>query len=203
MYDRPMAKAIADLSAFVLAGGKSTRMGEDKAFLDFKGRTLLERALELAGAVASDVRIVGSAEKFAAHADVVEDVFQDCGPLAGIHAALRASSSELNLILAVDMPLVSEDLLRFLIARAESPTITVTVPRTEEGWQPLCAVYRRNFADFAEIALHVRCYKIDALFGSIEVQTIGEQELHKAGFSPVMFRNLNTRNDLELAMRKH
>ena len=91
----------ADVAAFVLAGGKSTRMGSDKAFVMLEGRTLLTRALELARTVSDNVRIVGSAEKFAAFAPVVEDVFRECGPLGGIHAALRASSAELNLMLAV------------------------------------------------------------------------------------------------------
>ena len=66
-------------------------------------------ALDLARSVTFDVRIVGSQEKFAPFAPVVEDIFPDCGPLGGIHAALRASSTELNMMLAVDMPFVSWD----------------------------------------------------------------------------------------------
>ena len=86
----------ADVAAFVLAGGKSTRMGADKAFVILDGRTMLARALELARTVSDNVHIVGSAEKFAAFAPVVEDVFRGCGPLGGIHAALRASPAELK-----------------------------------------------------------------------------------------------------------
>ena len=65
MYHRPMDGASTDMAAFILAGGKSTRMGADKAFVMLDGRTLLARALELARSVASDVRIVGDAAKFA------------------------------------------------------------------------------------------------------------------------------------------
>src|ERR1022692_1796718 len=108
VYDRGMGDASGrDVTAFILAGGKSTRMGADKAFVDYEGRTLLARALDLARSVTADVRIVGSREKFAPFAPVVEDVFRDCGPLGGIHAALRASLTELNLVLAVDTPFVS------------------------------------------------------------------------------------------------
>src|SRR5690348_1515752 len=96
-----------DVAAFILAGGKSTRMGADKAFVPLDGRTLLARALDLARSVTPDVRIVGNPETFASFAPVVEDVFRDRGPLGGIHAALRASTKELNLILAVDVPFVS------------------------------------------------------------------------------------------------
>ena len=84
------------------------------------GSTLLARALELARSVTADVRIVGDPAKFAAFAPVVEDVFRDCGPLGGIHAALRASPTDLNLILAVDVPFVSPALLQYLIMRARS-----------------------------------------------------------------------------------
>src|ERR1700684_2169053 len=76
VYDRRMDAPSSDLTAFILAGGKSTRMGSDKAFVVLDGRTLLARALELARSVTSEVRIVGDPAKFAefaARAPVVED----------------------------------------------------------------------------------------------------------------------------------
>jgi phospholipid/cholesterol/gamma-HCH transport system ATP-binding protein len=193
--------AVHDLTAFVLAGGKSSRMGADKAFVSLDGQTLLARALELAHSVTPDVRIVGDPGKFSSFSPVVEDVFPDCGPLGGIHAALRASSTDLNLIMAVDTPFVSPALLRYLITRARSsPAATVTVVRTSGGWQPLCAVYRREFADAAEKALEAGRYKIDALFTATQTQIIEEDELKAVGFSLNMFRNLNTREEVALAV---
>lgn len=194
-----MDAASPDVTAFILAGGKSTRMGADKAFVTLDGRTLLERALELARSVTRDVRIVGDSAKFASFAPVVEDRFRDCGPLAGIHAALRASTTELNLILAVDIPFVPPSLLQYMIMHAKNSAATATVPRTNGGWQPLCAVYRRQFADTAEKALRAGRYKIDALFATVETQAIEQEELLSAGFSAKMFRNLNTREELEAA----
>src|ERR1700740_2341073 len=98
-------------SGFVLAGGRSSRMGTDKAFLELDGRSLLVRSLELLRALTPEVCIVGPAEKFSAYGPVIEDVYARRGPLAGIQAALTASTTELNLILAVDLPLVTESLL--------------------------------------------------------------------------------------------
>ena len=193
--------AFPDLTAFILAGGKSTRMGADKAFVMLDGQTLLARALELARSVTRDVRIVGDPAKFSSFASVLEDVFPDCGPLGGIHAALRASSTDLNLILAVDTPFVSPALLRYLITRAKnSPAATVTLVRTNEGSQPLCAVYRRAFADAAEEALHAGRYKIDPLFTPTHTQVIAEDELKAAGFSLSVFRNLNTQEEVAIAV---
>jgi molybdopterin-guanine dinucleotide biosynthesis protein A len=190
-----------DVAAFILAGGKSTRMGADKAFVALDGRTLLARALDLARSVTHDVRIVGEAVKFAVFAPVVEDVFPGCGPLGGIHAALRASEAELNLILAVDMPFVPPALLPFLITRARSSQAMVTVPRAGGGWQPLCGVYRGEFVDVAEKALRDGRYKIDTLFDAAGTLAIGEDELEAAGFSASVFRNLNTREELEAASK--
>ncbi len=196
-----MAQTELSRMGFLLAGGKSSRMGADKAFLDFGGQTLLDRALTVMGAVCGQVTIVGDPARFAQYGSkygsVVADIFPGCGPLAGIHAALVHSEAELNLMLAVDMPFVSQHLLAFLFATAEDADnhATVTVPRTSKGFQPLCAVYRRDFSVAAEQALRAGKYKIDAAFSSVSVRVIEEGELAAAGFSEQSFFNLNTPQD--------
>ena len=189
-----------ELSGFVLAGGRSSRMGSDKAFLQFGGRTLLVRALDLLHALTPEVCIVGPAAKFAAHGPVVEDRHVGRGPLAGIHAALSASSTELNLILAVDLPFVTESLLRFIVEQARASDALVTVPRIAGGYQPLCSVYRRAFASVAQAALERGRNKIDALFVATTTRILGESELRRFAFSAVMFENLNTPEDLRRAI---
>jgi molybdopterin-guanine dinucleotide biosynthesis protein A len=188
------------IAGFVLAGGQSRRMGTDKAAMEWQGRTLLQHSLDLLSSVASRVAIVGSAEKFGSFGTVVEDQFVGRGPLAGIHAALRSSAaSQLNLIVAVDMPLLSQGFLRFLLEQAAAAHAVATVPRTSEGWQPLCAVYRREFADFADAALRLGRNRIDPLFGETELRVVQENELQDFGFSPEIFRNLNTPDDVKVA----
>ena len=183
------------VSAFVLAGGQSSRMGSDKAFLELDGKTLIRRMLVLAQTVTPKPRIVGSATKFRSFAEVLEDEFPGCGPLAGIHAALRVSEGELNLILAVDMPFVAAEFLQYLVRQAAASDALVTVPRAEGRWQPLCAVYRREFAEVAEQSLREGRYKIDPLFRRVKLCSIEDDELRERGFSPDMFRNLNTPED--------
>jgi len=184
-------------AGFVLAGGKSTRMGSDKAFLEFGGRTLLDRAIRVVTPVCDRVKIVGDPVKFAKYESetVIADTFPGCGPLGGIHAALAHSSSGLNLMLAVDMPFVSSELLAFLFARAEDNASVVTVPRINDGLQPLCAIYRRDFAPIAEQALRAGKYKIDALFSAVSMNVIEETALEAAGFSARSFFNMNTPHD--------
>jgi molybdenum cofactor guanylyltransferase len=187
------------LGGFVLAGGQSSRMGADKAFLALNGHSLLERALQTVSGVASGVSIVGSREKFGAFGIVIADQFPSHGPLGGIHAALCASREELNLILAVDMPFVERRFLEFLAEQARDSSAVVTVPRASGGWQPLCAVYRREFADVAEAALQADRNKIDPLFAQVTLRVVDEAELKEHGFAPDMFRNLNTPEELSAA----
>ena len=190
-----------NLAAYVLAGGKSTRMGTDKAFLPWGTGTLLEHALSLAGAVATHVSILGDAGKFARFGPVIGDLYPSRGPLGGIHAALVSSTSQWNLLIAVDLPFLRPQFLDYLTTRARESGAAVIVPRAAGGLQPLCAVYRREFARIAEQSLAEGKNKIDPLFGQVKTRIIDEVELVRDGFSPEMFRNLNTPEDLEHARR--
>jgi molybdopterin-guanine dinucleotide biosynthesis protein A len=192
----------ANAFIFILAGGKSARMGTDKAFLTLHGKTLLERALGVAASVAEEVYIVGDRQKFLQFGQVVEDVFAGCGPLGGIHAALRQTAADLNLMLAVDLPFVDAKLLKYLIFRASQCDAVVTVPLAGGNWQPLCAVYRREFAGAAEIALQKGMNKIDPLFAQVKTRAIREKELSRSGFGASMFRNLNTPEEFEGAEKE-
>ncbi len=193
---------VDSVSGFVLAGGKSSRMGWDKAFMQLGEHTLLVHALELARAATGSVQIVGSAEKFAAFGPVVEDVYPGQGPLAGIHAALATTGTELNLIIGVDMPFLEPPWLVYLVGEARASTATVVVPNVGGGLQPLCAVYRRQFAEVAERSLRRGENKIDRLFVEVPTRVIEQQELERSGFTPEMFHNLNTEKDWQEAKLK-
>jgi molybdopterin-guanine dinucleotide biosynthesis protein A len=187
------------VSAFVLAGGKSSRMGSDKALLQLGGQALIVHALALAKSVTNDVTIVGDAEKFASFGKVVPDIYSDRGPLGGIHAALLNSATDCNLILGVDLPFVQPRFLPLLVSEAETSGAVVTLPSTDGYLQTLCAVYRKQFLVLAEAALAAGRNRIDALFPEISVRIIREQEVTAAGFTSSMFRNLNTPEEWEFA----
>ena len=140
---------------FVLAGGRSTRMRQDKALLQLAGRPLLELALDKLGALplASAPRIAGARPELSSFAPVIADLHPGCGPLSGIEAALAASTMPLNVFLPVDMPLLPAQFLLWMLRRAEITGAVVTVPRIN-GWpQPLCAVYHRQLLDHITASL--------------------------------------------------
>jgi len=190
------------LTGFVLAGGKSTRMGRDKAALSLHGRTLLETAVAAAQAVAGEVFILGSAELYGSYGPTIPDIFPGCGPLGGIHAALSNTKTRFNLVIAVDTPFLSPGLLRYIVERALASRNVVTAPEIDSYPQPLCAVYSRSFLPIAERALRQGDYKITPLFPSEATLLIAEAELAEFAFTAEMFENLNTPEDLERARRR-
>jgi molybdopterin-guanine dinucleotide biosynthesis protein A len=102
-------------------------------------------------------------------------------------------------MLAVDLPFAERELLEYLLLRAQKSDAVVVVPRAGGGLQPLCAVYRRRFAEVAEQSLRDGRNKIDVLFTKVESCVLEEDELSRAGFSAEMFRNVNTPEELERA----
>jgi len=188
---------VDDVTAFILAGGQSSRMGSDKALLTVGNQTLLERALHTAAAVANTVFIAGPRDRYAQYGDVVEDVFPDCGPLGGIHAALCITQTELNLMLAVDTPSIGPGFLAWLLQQARASGEFAVVPEALGGLQPLTAIYHRPLRVMAEQALKSGDYKIGHLFSLVPTRHISEAEIRAAGFSPMLFRNVNTVEEYE------
>jgi molybdopterin-guanine dinucleotide biosynthesis protein A len=192
----------SQVSGFVLAGGKSTRMGQDKAALSLNGHTLLEHALAVLRGVCRDVAILGKFELYGTLAPVYEDTFPGCGPLAGIHAALSNSQTQYNIIIAVDTPFIMPEFLSYLVERAIASAAVVTTPEIDDYTQPLCTVYSLDFLPIAERALISGCYKIVPLFPRDKTLVIREAELRRFAFATEMFENLNTPEDMARARRR-
>lgn len=192
------------ITGFILAGGKSSRMGTEKALLAVDGKTLIDHAIAQARSISEDILIAGPKETFSAYGRLVADVYKDCGPLGGIHGALTRTQTDLNLMLSVDTPFITKDFLAYLAdAARNNPQAVVTVPRTKDGLQPLCAIYRKSFLPMAEQALKEGRLKLDALFhpASTHIIDLSSDVMKQRGFSSAMFDNLNTREDYERVKR--
>lgn len=192
------------ITGFIIAGGKSSRMGTEKALLSINGKTLIDLAIAQARSISEDILIVGPKETLSAYGRIVADVYKDCGPLGGIHAALGRTQTELNLMIAVDTPFVSREFLAYLREEAVKHRAMVTLPRTADGLQPLCAIYRRDFMPVAEKALKERRLKLDAVFhpATTHVIDLTNDQVKQRGFTADLFDNLNTRDDYERVRRE-
>jgi molybdopterin-guanine dinucleotide biosynthesis protein A len=128
-------------TAIILCGGRSSRFGGgDKALAAWNGRTLLASAMETAGAVADEILLaVGPVERYVEFGcPIVTDMVVDRGPLAGIVAGLERAKGAVFIVLAVDLPLVTPDLLETLLAELSGADLVM--PRTQRGLEPLCCV---------------------------------------------------------------
>lgn len=131
-------------AGFALAGGRSSRMGRDKALLQLNGMTLVERCLGKLRAICASVAIAGGAPELQRFASVITDETPGCGPLGGIVAALAQSSWEWNLFLPVDAPFVPVDCLRELLRAAAEDSVDGVIAKADGRLQPLCGVYSRR-----------------------------------------------------------
>lgn len=179
----------------VLAGGRSSRLGRDKALLEVGGETLLARAVRTLASVCDEVIVVGPAERRAAvpGVRVVPDERPGAGPLGGIATALRATGAERLLVVATDMPLLNPALLRYVIDL--SPGYDVTIPRVEGRTQQLHAVYGRDCLTVIDDQLGREDYKIDRFFARVRVRMVEEDEIRRIDPDLHSFRNINTRED--------
>jgi len=178
------------INGLILAGGQSRRFGRDKAAADINGRTMIERVYEslspLVDRVYVSVRPGGST--YGLPVDVVTDILGE-GPLAGLYAGLKASPAPWLLVMACDVPFVSPDVLRSLVAEC-APGVAAVVPETDDGrLQPLCACYHASVLAVVEAhLLEDRLAMHDLVRHLDPVRTVP--------FPAGTFRNINHPGDL-------
>lgn len=178
-------------SAWILVGGRSSRMGADKARADSGGRALALRVADKAALVCGAVSLVGDP---AIYGDlglpVIADRFPGQGPLAGIEAALAQTSSDPNLIIACDMPAINENLLEELF----TADADCAMPRHDDGKvEPLCAVYQRRCHPVIREALEAGIRKVTDALRLLENHGLAIRYIRVS--SPSSFANLNTPED--------
>lgn len=139
-----------DVSGYVLAGGRSRRMGRDKAMLRYHGQTLIERSLATMRQVAADVAIVGDRPDLKKFAKVISDAARDVGPLAGLVAGTAHCKRTWALFMPVDVPLLAAEILEQMVGAAEHADALCLVPLVDDAPQPLCVVLHRTVHDALE-----------------------------------------------------
>ena len=211
-----MAELKPAIQAFIQSGGRSSRMGTDKAWLEINGQPMIEHALAAADPVAASLSIIINQanpnadryRKLAAkwNARLLFDLHDHKGPLGGIHTALKhCGENESALILACDLPFLTSEFLSFLCkthhvinptSNIQHPT-SITVPTDQDGrLQPLAAIYDQACLPVIEKMLAADRLKVDRLFGQVPTLTIPFVEIDGQGYAKTLFRNLNSPADL-------
>ena len=190
-----MKAELKDVSAVILAGGKSTRMGRNKAELDWEGTTLIGyhaeklRSLGICDIILSGYRKPIGGTRFA------EDIYPGKGPLGGIHAGLLAAHKPHCLVLSVDAPLVPEDTLLSLVDAHIASGNSITVISHGGRTEPLIGVYERSLCGFAEDILRTDSTSVRVLF-----QLAGAGEFEYTGDETLLF-NCNTPSEYSMLLR--
>jgi molybdopterin-guanine dinucleotide biosynthesis protein A len=188
-------------TAIILAGGKSTRMGEDKAFLPFGGRPMLSRVVdELRDHFDDLILVTNQPEQHLDLEDIrlVSDVYPGAGPLGGIFSGLLASRGRHNLVVGCDYPFLNHLLLDYLWSLRTWGD--VVVPLTHEALAPICAVYDRRVLPVLAEALETDERSVMGLFPRLKVHYVREDELLPYDPQLLSFRNVNTPEDYRQAL---
>ncbi len=186
-------------SGVILAGGKSRRMGEDKALLSIGKEEMIGRVALVLKRVFPEVLVCGGCEKTGSRLGlrVVQDIIKGGGPLCGIHAALHSISHDRCLVVACDMPFISAPMAAFMVE--QSAGYDVAVPRRGEFLEPLFAVYAKSCLPAVEEQLSAGCRKVTGFFPKVRVKFLDEEELRAFADPEVAFFNVNTPRDLQKA----
>jgi len=188
-------------SAIVLCGGRSTRMGRDKAALPFGPETLLARVVRTAQMVADDVVVVGEPRQpVSARVRVVRDAVEGLGPLAGLATGLAAVDGDRALLLACDMPLLSPELLRELLALAGDDD--ALVPRIDGVPMTTCAVYSTRVGPRAQALLAAGRRSLRALLAEVSVQWVSDSQLRRLDPDLCSFWDCDTPEHYHAALRR-
>jgi molybdopterin-guanine dinucleotide biosynthesis protein A len=191
------------ITAFILTGGQSRRMGTDKARLMLAGRTFLEQISGALSFVTSCVTVVGNTGAASQlRIPAVPDVYPQWGALGGVHAALAACSATWALIVACDFPFVTGELFARLASFREG--VEAVAPIQSDGIpQPLCALYRvEPCLGRAEQLIKSGERKPVALLQSVQTRWVSFPELSSLEGADHFFDNVNTPEDYARASRK-
>jgi molybdopterin-guanine dinucleotide biosynthesis protein A len=186
------------VAGFILAGGKSSRMGVDKGLLEIGGVAVIVRTARLVASVAHSTRVVGGVERYRELGlNAIADDWTGAGPLGGVATALRASEAEWNLIVACDLPYLTRPWLEFLAQRARASAADAVVPMSVHGAEPLCAMYRTRCEVAIRGALEEGTRRVTEGLARLRVEYLEPAEWKCFDSEGLLFKNMNTPADYE------
>jgi molybdenum cofactor guanylyltransferase len=193
------------ISCIILAGGKGTRFGRDKIQENIGNRSLLEWVISGVSCFNSEIIVVTAAGKSLPRLDgypklrVATDIYPDKSALGGIYTGLAVSGAEYNLVVASDIPLLNQNLLRYMVELASG--YDVVIPRLGEWVEPLHAVYSRSCLAPIEEQVQRGELTLRSLLDRVKVRYVEAGEIDRFDPRHLSFFNINTPADLETARR--
>jgi len=190
------------LTIVVQAGGQSSRMGEDKALKLFLGRPLIQRVVERLTPLADEIIVTTNRPAAFAFLDLrlSADLKPGRGALGGLYTAIASATHPIVAVVACDMPFASPTLLEAMSKLLLEEEADVVIAKSDEGYEPLHAVYRREICLPAiESAIEADQWKVIAWFPQVKVRVLTPEEIHSADPDGFAFWNVNTPEEFKKA----
>ena len=187
------------VNAYILAGGKSSRMGTDKGLLPFNGKPIIQHVIDQLLPVVNNVIIVSNNSEYEQFGlEVIADDIKNIGPAGGIYTALKHTDTEYNFIVSCDMPFVNSAAVNYLIQHSFQSQITL--PLLHGRIEPLFGMYSKNCLAKWQELIESGTIKLRAMIGHFNLLEldVNANEL----FNDSLFVNINNKNDLEEALKK-
>ena len=179
-----------DIGVIILAGGKSSRMGEDKGLMVLFGKPMIEYIIDIVDQLSTDIVIVANNEEYSRYDyPIYSDIYPEKGPLGGLHTGLTKSKHEINIVLSCDVPYVKTDLLQFLLSKSKNHDITI--PLFEDRTHQLIGIYKKSCLATFEKSIKMDKLKISSIFTQLDVNVVDCNE-----FDKINFKNLNSKRDI-------
>ena len=190
------------LTVCIQAGGQSSRMGEDKALKTFLGRPLIQRVAERLSPIADEVIVTTNRpeEYRFLGLPLHSDLKPGRGALGGLYTAIASAQHPIVAVVACDMPFASASLLTSASRILVKEEVDVVIPKSEEGYEPLHAVYRRETCQPAiEAAIEADQWKVIAWFPQVKVRVLTTDEIKQHDPEGLAFWNVNTPDEFSKA----
>ena len=189
--------SIHDVTGVILAGGRSTRFGSNKALALVDGQPLIQKIAVLMSSLFPACLLVTNtpAEYEFLSLPVTHDRYRGLGPLAGIHAALLEISTERAFIVACDMPNLSPELIHYLCSM-NSQEYDVIIPWLERGQEPLFGIYHKRSLDVITRCLERKHCQIIGALENLRVRRVSQEEILAVTGDLACFKNINCPEDL-------
>jgi molybdopterin-guanine dinucleotide biosynthesis protein A len=187
-----------DLTGIILSGGKNSRMGTNKAFLEINGIRLIDNILAVYRKIFAEIIIVTNDPlSYTEFSDtvVVTDIYKEKGALGGIYTGLFYATCNYSFVTACDMPFLNKDFIIYLTEQTEK--FDIVVPKLSEGFQALHAIYSRNCLSRIKKLLMADKLKITGFYKEVRLLSIPEEKIKPFNKDGRLFLNINTPEDLK------
>ena len=194
-----MDTKIKNTNGYILAGGKSSRMGTDKGLLLFEGKAMIQYVIEQMQPIFDKLVIVSNNpeyEKFGL--EVIPDLIKDIGPAGGIYTALHHSEAKLNFMVSCDMPFVTQEAIAFIVKNADENQIALL--ENQGKLEPLFGLYAKDCERVWLQLIQQKTVKLQDMvsYFKLKIIPIENNEIFAASF----FKNINTKEDFNNALNR-